>query len=134
MAKVLIANDGTTHESMTHILTNMGHLVNEAVTGRDAITQMESCFPDLIICDLEMRDGDGLDVVASEGRKPAVLRTPILLLTGARDHVSLRRRMRERGINAEDITAVFSSPIDIELFRSSVGALLKKHRISRTAN
>jgi CheY-like chemotaxis protein len=129
MATVLIAEDGSANRaSMRTILTGMGHQINGAATAKEAITQIDTCFPDLIICDLDMRDGDGLDVVACAGMERRVSRIPILLLTETDAHASLRHRILEKGLNVDDITAVFSRPIDPQIFASSVTTLLKTAR------
>jgi CheY-like chemotaxis protein len=126
MSTVLIADDNSsTRALLTTIVTHLGHDVKEAKTGNEAIAELENWVPDLILCDLEMPDGDGLDVVAFVAKQEGTSRIPFLLVTAVHDYHSLRHRINEKGISADSITAAFSKPIDPKIFASSVASLLK---------
>jgi DNA-binding NarL/FixJ family response regulator len=51
-------------------------VVGEASTGQQAITMAERCDPDVLVLDLDMPDGDGMEVtkaVVAKGPRPRVL-------------------------------------------------------------
>ncbi len=52
-------------------------VIGEAGTGRDAVAAIESLRPDLVLLDVQMPDGDGLEVLRwlGPGRLPAVIFT-----------------------------------------------------------
>ena len=134
MARVLIADDSQANrEVLKTIVTHMGHEVIEAKTGKEAIAQLENQLPDLILCDLEMPDGDGLDVVAWFSKQTPISKIPVLLITAIHDYASLRRRINNRGISVEKVAATFSKPIDLEVFASCVRSLLTVYSATRVA-
>lgn len=87
MKTILIIED---EEAISRVLAayirKAGHRPIRAANGRDAIAQFESESPDLVLLDLMLPDGDGMDLLA-EIRKTSAC--PVIMLT-ARDGISDR--------------------------------------------
>ncbi len=64
MAQILIIEDNETmREGITHILSRMGHDVRAASGGKQGVEMFEQNAPDFVITDLKMEDLDGLEVL-----------------------------------------------------------------------
>ena len=67
---VLIAEDSEAISSMVALwLRSMGHTVSCAATGKEAIGLLDQTYFDLIITDVLMPDGDGIDVIAEAKKR-----------------------------------------------------------------
>jgi DNA-binding NtrC family response regulator len=80
MKNILIAEDeGTLREGLSQAFSESGFKVVQAASGREAIEKMERQVFDLVVTDMKMPGGDGMDVLrrarnASEG-------TPVIIMT-----------------------------------------------------
>ena len=66
-------------------LRNRGYIVVTAVDGEDALHQVKSCRPDLIISDVQMPYMNGLEFATALSSDPVTAHIPIVILT-ARGH------------------------------------------------
>lgn len=77
--------------------TQFGHaVVCEAGTVAEALARIPAAQPDVVLLDLQLPDGDGLDVATQLAEKMSGLK--ILALTSLHDEVTVHR-IREIGIN-----------------------------------
>lgn len=81
MAKILVIDDEAAILSlMGKSCRIQGHQVTEALSGREALTVLDSWRPDLMIVDLKLGDMDGLDIIRhSNEHHPA---TRVIMVTG----------------------------------------------------
>jgi DNA-binding response OmpR family regulator len=80
MVKVLVVEDDTLlRRSLKYRLEREGYAVTAADNSTDALTFARRDRPDLILLDIGLPDGDGLDVARTLQREMAV---PIIFLTG----------------------------------------------------
>jgi CheY-like chemotaxis protein len=83
MAKVLIVDDNLEHSTaLAKVLEAVGHEVSTAPNGREALSQVMSSTPQVILLDLLMPEMDGpsfLEVVRSYLRLQC---QPVIVLTG----------------------------------------------------
>ena len=83
MASILIIDDDVTgRKALAGFLGHAGHVVRSASNGREALAQVISDTPDVVVLDLFMPDMDGpsfLDVVRSYLRIQSL---PVVVLTG----------------------------------------------------
>ncbi len=82
MSRVLIADDhGVVREGLRRVLSRMPdiEIVGEAANGGQALEMTRRLEPDLILLDLSMPGGGGLDVLAR--LKSELPNTPVLVLT-----------------------------------------------------
>jgi urea transport system substrate-binding protein len=80
---LVVDDDPDLRECLRLMLTSMGFEVTSAANGREALDDMESHDPDLILLDMKMPVMDGWEFCrALEGRDT---RPPIVVLTAAPD-------------------------------------------------
>ena len=86
MALILIADDDLAiAEVIAMFLQSEGHRVVVTGDGREALTRAIHEKPDLIITDVMMPVLDGLALCRTVRRDPRLQRTPIILMTAARE-------------------------------------------------
>ena len=124
--KVLVADD----DRMIRLLVKMllekeGLTVLEAPNGAVAMETLRSEQPDLMLCDLQMPDMDGFQVVELVRADPRLQSTPILILT-SETSVEVETKVLEMG--ADDYV---NKPFEPEVLLSRVRAAFR--RISRAA-
>ena len=68
---VLVVDDSATTTAMLRmILERCGYTVRIAHTGREALAEVSSRAPDLVLCDIEMPEVDGLQVLEAMRADP----------------------------------------------------------------
>src|SRR3954465_891810 len=86
MARILVVDDSPDQAaSLARILQTTGHDVVTAPNGREALAQVISAMPDVVVLDLLMPEMDGpsfLEVVRSYLRLQSL---PVVVFTGAGD-------------------------------------------------
>ncbi len=119
MARVLIVeDDGTLGMTLEMSLESLGHQVTWCTSVTTARTALESLRPELVILDLGLPDGDGMDL-CSELRTGG-LRAPILILT-ARGTLEARVQGLTRG--ADDYV---TKPFELPELLARIEALLRR--------
>ena len=100
MAGILIVDDNADHTmALARVLQAKGYEVRSAANGREAINQVLSNVPDVVVLDLLMPEMDGasfLEVVRSYVRLQAI---PVVVLTGVPES-PLMDRTRASRVNA----------------------------------
>jgi two-component system chemotaxis response regulator CheY len=83
MAKtILIVDDSTSMRQVVSIaLKGAGHEVIEACDGRDALAKLKGQKINMIVCDVNMPNMDGISFVIAMKEIPAYKFTPVLMLT-----------------------------------------------------
>lgn len=107
---VLVVDDSPTTTAMLRmILERAGYDVRIAHTGRAALSEIDRLKPDLVLCDIEMPEVDGLQVLELMRASPATERIPVIMVTskaevadtirgldtGATDYVTKPFKMEE---------------------------------------
>ena len=83
-ARVLfVDDDSASRAGYTALLTDLGHEVMSAATGRQALMLADTWAPDVIVLDLGLPDIDGWEVARQLKAAPWTAATPIIALTGA---------------------------------------------------
>ena len=102
---VLVVEDSPEYlQIVTAVLKQSGHRVRSATTIADALESMSSVPPDLVVLDLTLPDGDGLDLCRTLRERSSAY---ILMLTGRDDEVDKVVGFR---LGADDyVTKPFSS-------------------------
>jgi CheY-like chemotaxis protein len=71
MASILVIEDEPSlRQVFVRMLSGDGHAVNEACDGREALRFLKSQRPDLILTDIVMPNGDGIEVIAANRQLP----------------------------------------------------------------
>src|SRR5258708_34865625 len=81
-ARILVIEDNPANlELMRYLLHAFGHEVVVATDGASGIATAESLAPDLVICDVQLPDISGPDVVRRLKRDPRFDRVPVIAVT-----------------------------------------------------
>ena len=104
---VLIAEDDQDIRDMeAHMVKSMGHTVNLATTGREALQRAQEQLPDIVLLDVMMPEMDGFDFCRAV-RADDTLRDLHIIITSARD--ALDDKIKALGLGAADyLTKPFS--------------------------
>lgn len=118
MSRILIGDD---NEPMRRLIVELlaaeGHEVSEASDTGQVVEQVSHSRPDLLILDVQMPGGGGIEALRVIRSDPANGGLPVLLLSGSVDlEVDWASKV---GANAQ-----LPKPFRIEEFRSTVGSLL----------
>jgi CheY-like chemotaxis protein len=97
MPKILIADeDPAVRVLVENALTGSGVQILSALTGAEAVAQIEREAPDLVVCDVYMPDMDGYRVCEFVKSHPRLGAVPVLLLADVVDAMVQARAARVR--------------------------------------
>jgi CheY-like chemotaxis protein len=83
MAKILVVDDSLSVRKAVVIALKPRQLaVLEAASGREALQLLREHKPDLVVCDVIMKDLSGFDVCKGIQEDPALAGTPVILISG----------------------------------------------------
>ena len=122
MTKLLIADDS---RSMREFLRNSiteafpGIIVDEANTGKEAQKKLENEHFDIVLCDWEMPEMSGLDLLKWVRGTPSLETLPFIMVTGTKS--------KERVVEciSEKVTGHIVKPFTSEVLCQKIGAILK---------
>lgn len=81
---VCIVDDNRPYaECLRHFLTTRGHRVVAARTVNHARFLLAQVVPDVIVCDVRLPDGNGIDLVIWVRQEPSLANAKVLVITGA---------------------------------------------------
>jgi two-component system KDP operon response regulator KdpE len=114
---LLVEDDADLRASISASLATRDYTVREAGTARDGLAAWSSNRPDLILLDLGLPDGDGLDVITRVRREAP---TPILVLSARHQE---RDRVEALDLGADDY---LTKPFGVTELLARVRALLRR--------
>lgn len=83
---VLVVDDEEiSRRLMRVVLEEAGHRVHEAADGAEALRQVETCRPDVVLTDVVMPGMDGMEVCRRIKANPLTAHLPVLLVTSLAD-------------------------------------------------
>jgi DNA-binding response OmpR family regulator len=92
MAKILIVEDhADSREALAIYLRRIGHLVDCAADGREAMIHIVDRPPDLVMLDLNMPEMNGVDVIETVRSYVRLHFLPVVILTASPDGDLARR-------------------------------------------
>jgi serine/threonine-protein kinase PpkA len=124
---LIIEDDAGIRRSLALSLKNEGYTVSEAPNGRAGLALAASESPALIICDINMPEMDGYEVVSALRRDSALASIPFVFLTARGERAEIRRGMN---LGADDY---LTKPFTREELLEAVRVRLQKHQASREA-
>jgi two-component system sensor histidine kinase/response regulator len=120
-SRVLVIDDSATiRAEITGILEASGYAVTTAADGRQGLSKLWRCRPDLILCDLGMPELDGFEVLRALRARPDWAIVPFVCLTARSERAAMRRAME---MGADDYVV---KPVTATELLSAVGAGLEK--------
>lgn len=117
--KMLVVDDDSEIRQYVASIFHQQFKVFEAESGREGLKMAEKHEPDIIISDIKMEDGDGIDFCKAIKNHPTLGHIPVILLTGTHD-AALKLEGVEGG--ADDY---ITKPFDKELLIARVNSLEK---------
>ncbi|MGH8668972.1 MAG: sigma-54-dependent transcriptional regulator [Burkholderiales bacterium] len=120
---LLIDDDPGVSEVIGMLLEREGYAVARAGTLKQAMTLVEAGELDLVVTDLKLPDGTGLDVIAAlRGRQPSL---PIIMITSYSSMESAIAALRAGAVD------YIVKPFDNDEFLHAVARALNERRIAR---
>jgi CheY-like chemotaxis protein len=121
MARILVVDDEILVRRAVDVMLSLkGHEVLHAEDGVQALESIKKNLPDLVVCDIEMPNLKGYDVLKELRANPALSNIPIIFLTGKTDIPHLVKAMR---LNVNDF---LTKPFTEEDLLGAVNVQLKK--------
>ena len=118
---ILIADDNAiSRELMRELLETSGHVIREAVNGRNALDMIRQTVPDLVFLDLQMPLQDGFSVIRELRNDSRFRKLPVVAVTA-----SAMIGDRERAI-AAGFDSYIAKPIDLCEVEAQVQALASR--------
>lgn len=116
---LVIHEDSDSRTSLIHRLTDAGHAVRSAARVEDAVGDLESDPPDVVVVGVDPADSNGLDTLRAVRQVTASL---VLAVTPEEDEAVLTRLLRGGA------DGVLPRPSTSPLLLARVGALLRRSR------
>jgi CheY-like chemotaxis protein len=89
--RILVVDDDADIRALANLaLSQDGHIVIEAPSGREALALIDAQAPDLLVLDLLMPGQGGLDVLRILRSRPATATLPVVVLTAMDDEINTR--------------------------------------------
>jgi signal transduction histidine kinase len=126
MARILVVDDDAELRAVIRLaLEESGYGVAEAEDGVVGVQMACSHLPDLVLCDVKMKNMDGYRALAALRQNSVTASLPIILMTGGTDPSGMRQGME---LGADDFLA---KPFTIDQLLGAVEARLKKQQVVR---
>jgi two-component system response regulator TctD len=125
MRLLLVEDDPYLQENLVRSLSRRGFQVTSASTAAQAVSLWQSLRPDVVLLDLTLPDGDGLNVV-SQVRQMG-LTTPVLVLTA---RATVGDRVLGLNSGADDYMA---KPFDLDELEARLNALYRRIKTAQQA-
>ena len=122
---ILVADDNAfSRELMRELLEASGHVILEAVNGRNTLDMIRRCRPDLVFLDLQMPLQDGFGVIRELRNDSRFRNLPVVAVTA-----SAMIGDRERAI-AAGFDSYIAKPIDLCQVEAQVAEHAEAHDVT----
>jgi diguanylate cyclase (GGDEF)-like protein len=119
---LVVDDDPTTREALAELLEDEGYPVATAGSASEAMTAIERERPGLILSDVRMPGGDGMELITRVRASSDFAHTPILLVSALEDH---DQRIAALDLGANDFIA---KPVDPRELLARVRVQLRQIR------
>lgn len=121
-AKILLVDDEADNRRVAgDILAAEGYSVQRAASGNEAFALAVESPPDLVVSDVSMADGDGLELLRRLRAEKKTARVPVILMSGVRKDEDDQADGLEQG--ADDY---LPKPVAPSLLRAKIAAVLRR--------
>lgn len=119
---LLVEDDDTNRKLVRVILAGKRYRILEARSAEQAMEMLRAGKPDLILLDIRLGDGSGLDVIRAVRADPALSGVPALAITAQ------AMKNDESHFLAEGFDGYMSKPLDTRLLPELVERFLREGR------
>jgi two-component system response regulator TctD len=123
MRLLLVEDDPYLQENLVRSLSRRGLQVTSAATAAQAVSLWQSLRPDVVLLDLTLPDGDGLNVVSQV--RQLGFTTPVLVLTA---RTTVGDRVLGLNSGADDYMA---KPFDLDELEARLNALYRRTKTAQ---
>jgi CheY-like chemotaxis protein len=116
---MIIDDERSLLDTLGAILRSNGYDVQQAESGREALTKLQGLTPDLILADIRMPDMNGFDLLEHIKKLPRISATPVVFLSAIDD---FHARKVARDLGAADYIL---KPVDEKDVFSAINRLLQ---------
>lgn len=113
---LLLEDEPIIARNICRLLGREGHVVTHAASAAEGLAQIEAQRFDLVVADVNLGDGDGIEVLSAQASQLSDV--PIVIMTG---QDTLDNRLRAEGIS---VSAFLSKPFAMARLAELIGALL----------
>lgn len=124
---ILLVEDDDTNRKLVRIVLGDGYRISEAASVEQALDLLQREKPDLLLLDIRLGDGSGLDVIRAVRADPAFDQVPALAITAQ------AMKGDESRFLAAGFDAYLSKPIDTRRLPEVVEHFLREGRKGRKA-
>jgi CheY-like chemotaxis protein len=122
MTTILIVDDDELFRTMLDaMLRSEGHQVLSAVNGTEALAVLDSQAPDLIMTDILMPDGDGIELIGTLNQQARGI--PIIAMSGGRRAISLEFNLESAELMG--VKATLAKPFTRATLRQAIADALQ---------
>jgi len=119
---ILLVEDDDTNRKLVRIVLGDGYRISEAVSVEQALALLQHEKPDLLLLDIRLGDGSGLDVIRAVRADPAFDQVPALAITAQ------AMKDDESRFLAAGFDAYLSKPIDTRRLPETVARFIREGR------
>lgn len=119
---ILLVEDDDTNRKLVRIVLGDGYRISEAVSVEQALDLLQREKPDLLLLDIRLGDGSGLDVIRAVRADPAFDQVPALAITAQ------AMKDDESRFLAAGFDAYLSKPIDTRRLPEVVERFIREGR------
>lgn len=119
---ILLVEDDDTNRKLVRIVLGDGYRISEAASVEQALDLLQQEKPDLLLLDIRLGDGSGLDVIRAVRADPAFDQVPALAITAQ------AMKDDESRFLAAGFDAYLSKPIDTRRLPQVVERFLREGR------
>jgi two-component system phosphate regulon response regulator PhoB len=117
---LVVEDEDIAREALAELLRDEGYQVATAPGGQAALASIADDAPDLVLSDVRMRNGDGIELVRNLRARPAMARIPVVLMSAYTD---ADRRVAGLDSGADDIVA---KPVDLRELLARIRVQLRR--------
>ena len=118
--RVLIVDDGKLNRLLAkRYIEKLGHKVNEATDGIEALDVVRKFKPDLILLDLQMPNMNGMECLKRLKEDNLLRYIPVIICTNVKDADVIAECFEN------EASEFINKPIDFKILRAMVNSLIK---------